>query len=335
MFGKAQKVFLVPGPGVWYSKRKAEKGEESIMKMFTLAGEAASRVAQGCMRIGSMAANELDRLIRQDLDLGINFFDHADIYGGNGACEERFGAFLGANPGLREKMLIQTKCGIREGTYDFSAEHILRAAEGSLRRLRVDTLDFLLLHRPDTLMEPEEVAAAFEKLHREGKVRHFGVSNHHPLQMELLQQAMPALPLKVNQLQFSLTNTTMIDAGINVNMENAGAVNRDGMVLEYCRLRGITIQPWSPFQYGFFEGPFIGSEKYPLLNRKLEEISARYGITPTGLAIAWILRHPAAMQPIIGSVRPDRMKEIARAAEVTITHDEWYELYKASGKTLP
>ena len=141
--------------------------------------------------------------------------------------------------------------------------------------------------------------------------------------------------IRINQLQFSLTNTTMIDAGLNVNMENAGAVNRDGSVLDYCRLNGITIQPWSPFQYGFFEGAFIGSDKYPELNRKLEEIAASYGVTPTGLAIAWILRHPAVMQPIVGSARPERMAEIARAANITITREEWYALYRASGKKLP
>ena len=305
------------------------------MKMFTLAGEQASRVAQGCMRIRDMSDEALDRLIKTDLDLGINFFDHADIYGSGGGCEQRFGEFLRANPGIRDKMLIQTKCGIRDGRYDFSREHILKSVDGSLQRLGVDSIDFLLLHRPDTLMEPDEVAEAFTQLHKAGKVRHFGVSNQHPLQIELLQQAMPDLPLTVNQLQFSLTNTTMIDAGINVNTENPWAVNRDGMVLEYCRLKHITIQPWSPFQYGFFEGVFLGSAKYPELNSKLEEIAARYDVTPTGMAIAWILRHPANMQPIIGSVRPERMTEIAKAAEVTITREEWYALYRASGKKLP
>lgn len=306
------------------------------MKNFILAGESASRVAQGCMRIQDLSEEALDRLLQTDLDLGINFFDHADIYGRGGGCETRFGGFLRSHPGLRDKMLIQTKCGIRGGTYDFSKSHILEAVEGSLKRLNTDYVDFLLLHRPDTLMEPEEVAEAFRSLKAAGKVRHFGVSNQHPLQMELLQQALGSeIPLVIDQLQFSLTNTTMIDAGLNVNMEHAAAVNRDGMVLEYCRLHGITIQPWSPFQYGFFEGPFIGSEKYPELNRKLSEIADRYDITPTGLAIAWILRHPARMQPVIGSVRPERMQEIAKAAEITITHDEWYELYKSTGKTLP
>ncbi len=304
------------------------------MKTFNLAGNTASRMAQGCMRIGDLTDQALDRLIKGDLDCGINFFDHADIYGG-GRCETRFGAFLRANPGLREKMLIQTKCGIRPGRYDFSKAHILEAVEGSLSRLGVDYVDFLLLHRPDALVEPEEVAEAFDALHQAGKARFFGVSNHNPLQIELLKRALGAHAIHIDQLQFSLTNTTMIDAGLNVNMENAGAVNRDGSVLDYCRLNGITIQPWSPFQYGFFEGAFIGSDKYPELNKKLEEISASYGVTPTGLAIAWILRHPAVMQPIVGSARPERMAEIARAADITITREEWYALYRASGKKLP
>lgn len=303
------------------------------MKMFTLAGDTVSRVAQGCMRIASMTDEALDRLILTDLEMGVNFFDHADIYGKDSACEIRFGEFLRRHPGVREKMLIQTKCGIRPGRFDFSKEHILRSVEGSLSRLGVETLDYLLLHRPDTLMEPEEVAEAFAQLKQEGKVRHFGVSNQHPLQMELLRQA--GAEVVINQLQFSMTNTTMIDAGINVNMEDNFAVNRDGMVLEYCRLKGVTIQPWSPFQYGFFQGSFIGSEKFPELNAKLEEIAARYDITPTGLAIAWILRHPAKMQPIVGSVRPERMAEIAKAADVTITREEWYALYLAAGKRLP
>ena len=304
------------------------------MKTFLLGGKTASRVAQGCMRISGMSPSGLDRLVKTDLELGINFFDHADIYGG-GLCEELFGNFLHANPGVRDRMLIQSKCGIRGGTYDFSKKHILQAVEGILTRLQTDHLDYLLLHRPDTLMEPEEVADAFDRLCQEGKVCSFGVSNQHSLQIELLQQALGQLPILIDQLQFSLTNTTMIDAGINVNMENAGAVNRDGMILEYCRLHHITIQPWSPFLHGFFEGPFIGSEKYPELNRKMEEVAARYNTTPTGIAIAWILRHPACMQPIVGSVRPERMTYIAIDADITIRHDDWYELYNASGKKLP
>ena len=305
------------------------------MKYFTLASMQASRVAQGCMRIGGMTANQIDTLIKTDLECGINFFDHADIYGG-GVCEEKFGTFLADNPSLRDSMIIQTKCGIKPGSYDFSAEHIRSCVEKSLNRLKVDYIDFLLLHRPDTLCEPEVVAEVFDQLFHEGKVRHFGVSNHNPLQIALLNKYLGGdNPIVINQLQFSLTNTTMIDSGLNVNMENGAAVNRDDSVLDYCRLHDITIQPWSPFQYGFFEGCFIDNPKFPKLNEVLGEVSARYGVTPTGMAISWILRHPAKMQPIVGSVSVDRIRQIAAASDVTITHDEWYELYRSTGKTLP
>lgn len=305
------------------------------MKYFTMASVNASRVAQGCMRIGGMTENQIDRLVKTDLECGINFFDHADIYGG-GVCEQKFGAFLAKNPSLRQQMLIQTKCAIKPGAYDFSKDYILSCVDKSLSRLGVDYVDFLLLHRPDTLCEPEEVAAAFDALYAAGKVRHFGVSNHNPMQIALLNKFLGEdNPIVVDQLQFSMTNTTMIDAGLNVNMENAGAVNRDGSVLDYCRLNDITIQPWSPFQYGFFEGTYIDNPKFPKLNAKLKEVASRYGITPTGMVIAWILRHPAKMQPIVGTITPERVQEIARGADVTITHDEWYELYCASGKTLP
>lgn len=304
------------------------------MKTFDIAGNKASRLVQGCMRIGGMDPQALDTLIKTDIENGINFFDHADIYGG-GRCEEVFGRFLAENKGYREKMLIQTKCGIKSGTYDFTKEHILEAVNGSLRRLGVDYVDFLLLHRPDTLVEPEEVAETFAQLKSEGKVRFFGVSNHNPLQIALLNKYLGENRVIINQLQFSMTNTTMIDSGINVNMENGAAVNRDDSVLDYCRLNDITIQPWSPFQYGFFEGAYIGSPKYPELNSALEKMAEKYGTTPTGMVIAWILRHPAKMQPIAGSTNHSRMKEMAAAADITITHDDWYFLYRASGKRLP
>lgn len=303
------------------------------MKYFELAGVQASRVAQGCMRIANLSGQELDTLIKQDLELGINFFDHADIYGG-GNCETRFGEFLNVNPSLRDKMLIQTKCAIKPGAYDFSKEHILASVDGSLKRLQTDHVDFLLLHRPDTLCEPEEVAEAFDTLQTQGKVLHFGVSNENPYQIQLLNKYLKE-KICINQLQFGLGHTTMVDAGLNVNMNHDPATNRDGGVLDFCRLNDITIQPWSPFQYGFFEGAFIGNPKFQALNEKLEEIAARYGITPTGLAIAWILRHPACMQPIVGSVNPGRLQEICAAADVTITRQEWYDLYCSTGKKLP
>ena len=303
------------------------------MKYFDLAGHRASRVAQGCMRITSLNPQQLDALVKSDLDMGINFFDHADIYGG-GECERIFGDFLKENPVLRDKMLIQTKCAIRPGSYDFSREHILSSVEGSLKRLGIETIDFLLLHRPDTLCEPEEVAEAFTMLRSQGKVRHFGVSNENPYQIQLLNRYLDE-KIMINQLQFGLGHTTMVDAGLNVNMNHDLAINRDGSVLDFCRLNDITIQPWSPFQYGFFQGAFIGNPEFRELNEKLEEIAAVYGITPTGLAIAWILRHPACMQPIVGSVNTGRLKEVCEASDVTITRQEWYALYCATGKKLP
>ena len=304
------------------------------MKYFEIAGVHSSRVSQGCMRISGLTAAQVDELIKTDLEGGINFFDHADIYGG-GVCEEKFGDFLKSQPGIRDKIVIQTKCGIKSGSYDFSKEYILSCTEQILKRLKTDYIDFLLLHRPDTLCGPEEVAEAFAKLHNDGKVRFFGVSNHNPMQTELLKKYLGNNRIYINQLQLSMTNTTMIDAGINVNMENGAAVNRDGSVLDYCRLNDITIQPWSPFQYGFFEGSYIGNPTYAELNAALKKTAEKYDITPTGLVIAWILRHPAKMQPIIGTVNISRIQEICKASDVTITHDEWYELYRASGKTLP
>jgi predicted oxidoreductase len=293
----------------------------------------ASEISLGCMRISDLTNQEISNLIRTALDEGINFFDHADVYGG-GKSEEKFSEALDMNSSLREQMLIQTKCGIRKGRFDFSKEHILQAVDGSLKRLRTDYVDVLLLHRPDALVEPEEVAEAFTILQDSGKVKYFGVSNQNPMQIELLSKFLKQKIL-INQLQLSITNTGMIDAGINVNMEINPSINRDGSILDYCRLKEITIQPWSPFQYGFFEGVFLDNEKFPELNQKINEIAATKGVTNTAIAIAWILRHPARMQPIVGTTNSDRLKDICKASEVTLTRSEWYELYLAAGNKLP
>jgi predicted oxidoreductase len=293
----------------------------------------ASEISLGCMRISDLTNQEISNLIRTALDEGINFFDHADVYGA-GKSEEKFSEALGMNLSLREQMLIQTKCGIRKGSFDFSKEHILQAVDGSLKRLRTDYVDVLLLHRPDALVEPEEVAEAFTILQNSGKVKYFGVSNQNPMQIELLSKFLKQKIL-INQLQFSITNTGMIDAGINVNMEINPSINRDGSILDYCRLKEITIQPWSPFQYCFFEGIFMDNEKFPVLNQKINEIAATKGVTNTAIAIAWILRHPARMQPIVGTTNPGRLKDICKASEVTLTRSEWYELYLAAGNKLP
>lgn len=290
-------------------------------------------IAVGCMRIGSLEIREAERFIETALELGANFFDHADIYGG-GRCEEVFAQAAHLSASRRERFILQSKCGIRKGMYDFSKEHILESVDGSLKRLHTEYLDVLLLHRPDALMEPDEVAEAFDLLERSGKVRHFGVSNQNPMQMQLLQKHM-SQKIVANQLQLSVTNTTMIGSGLNVNMENAAAVNRDGGVLDFCRLNDITIQPWSPFQYGFFEGVYLGNEKFPELNRTIDELAEKYGVTNTTIVIAWLLRHPAHLQPISGTMNPERLRQIAGGAELTLSREEWYQIYLAAGNQLP
>jgi predicted oxidoreductase len=290
-------------------------------------------VAVGCMRINSLEKNEAETFVQSALEQGANFFDHADIYGG-GTCEEIFAEAIHMNADIREKIILQSKCGIRKGMFDFSKEHILHSVDGILKRLNTDYLDVLLLHRPDALMEPEEVAEAFDTLERSGKVRHFGVSNQNPMQIQLLQKYVKQ-PLVANQLQLSITNANMISNGINVNMVNDSAINRDGSVLDFCRLNDITIQPWSPFQYGFFEGVFLGNEKFPELNQQIDEIAAKYEVSNTTIAIAWLLRHPANMQPVIGTMNLDRLKDCCKASEIHLTREEWYSIYRAAGNILP
>ncbi|PFP31053.1 aldo/keto reductase [Bacillus sp. AFS073361] len=290
-------------------------------------------VAVGCMRINSLEKKESEHFIQSALEEGANFFDHADIYGG-GVCEEIFADAIHMNADIRENIILQSKCGIRKGMFDFSKEYILESVDGILKRLRTEYLDVLLLHRPDALVEPEEVAEAFDILETSGKVRHFGVSNQNPMQIQLLKKFVKQ-PLVANQLQLSITNATMISNGINVNMENDSAINRDGSVLDYCRLNDITIQPWSPFQYGFFEGVFLGSEKFPELNQQIDEIAATYGVSSTTIAIAWLLRHPAHMQPVIGTMNIDRLKDCCKASDIQLTREEWYRIYRAAGNILP
>ena len=290
-------------------------------------------VAVGCMRINSLDSKDAEHFVRSAMEVGANFFDHADIYG-TGTCEEIFADAVQMDPQVRENLILQSKCGIRKGMFDFSKEHILNSVDGILQRLRTEYLDVLLLHRPDALVEPEEVAEAFDQLEREGKVRHFGVSNQNPNQIALLKKYVKQ-PLVANQLQMSITNTTMIDSGINVNMENDAAVNRDGSILDYCRLHDITIQPWSPFQYGFFEGVFLGNEKFPELNAKIDEIASKYDVSNTTIAIAWLLRHPAKMQPVTGTMNIERLQDCVKASEVHLTRPEWYEIYRAAGNVLP
>ncbi|MBQ2704024.1 MAG: aldo/keto reductase [Clostridia bacterium] len=289
-------------------------------------------VAVGCMRISKMSEKEASAFVNTALEKGANYFDHADIYG-DGESERVFGKAVASIN--REDLIIQTKCGIVRGKmFDFSYDHIVKSAEGSLKRLGTEYIDVLLLHRPDALMEPEEVARAFDELKASGKVRHFGVSNQNPYQMQLLQNSL-TMTLCANQLQFGIMHSSMVQSGINVNMYNDSAVNRDGGVLDYCRLNNITIQPWSPMQYGFFEGCFVDNEKFPRLNDTLAKLGEKYGVSKTTLAIAWILRHPAKMQPITGTTNLSRLQDCLDGAKVSLTREEWYEIYKAAGNLLP
>lgn len=294
----------------------------------------ASEVGLGCMRMADITEENAEKVIKTALELGINFFDHADIYG-NGKSEEIFSSAIKMNSTIREKMIIQTKCGIVPGVmYDFSKEHIINSVNNSLKRLKTDYVDTLLLHRPDTLMEPSEVCEAFSTLKKSGKVREFGVSNHTPMQIALLNKYLDN-KIKINQLQFGIMHTSMIDAGLNMNITNDASINRDGEILDYCRLNDITIQAWSPYQYGFFEGVFLNNDKFPKLNEKINELAEKYNVTNTTIATAWILRHPARIQTIVGSMNPERLKEIAMASIVNLTREEWYSIYMAAGNMLP
>ena len=289
-------------------------------------------VAVGCMRISNMSEKEASAFVNTALENEANFFDHADIYG-RGESERVFGKAVASIP--REDLIIQTKCGIVPGKmFDFSYDHIVESVDGSLKRLGTDYVDVLLLHRPDALAEPEEIAKAFDYLKESGKVRHFGVSNQNPYQIQLLQNSL-TMPLCANQLQFGIMHAPMVQSGINVNMYNESAVNRDGGVLDYCRLNNITIQPWSPMQYGFFKGCFVDDEKFPELNEVLAKIGEKYGVSKTTIAIAWILRHPAKMQPITGTTNIQRLQDCLDGAKVALTREEWYEIYKAAGNVLP
>lgn len=293
-----------------------------------------SNLVMGCMRIDALTPAELEKLTDTYLEAGVNYIDHADIYGG-GACEEAFGRLLERRPGLRQNICLQSKCGIRSGYFDFSEKYILESVDGILRRLHTDHLDVLLLHRPDALMEPEEVAAAFDRLEDAGKVRYFGVSNQNPMQIELLQSTVRQ-KLIINQLQMSLAHTPVIDSGMTVNMGIDQSVMRDGSIMEYSRLRGITLQAWSPFQKGFFEGVFLNDrEKYRVLNEKIDVLAAKYQVTPTAIAVAWLTRHPAKMQVVLGTTKPSRVREAVPGSELMLTREEWYGLYQAAGNRIP
>ncbi|WP_093052414.1 aldo/keto reductase [Salipaludibacillus aurantiacus] len=293
----------------------------------------AGEISLGCMRMDKLSAKEAAKVIDTSFEAGIDFYDHADIYGG-GNSEKVFAEALEMSSVSRDQLFLQSKCGIRKGFFDFSKEHILSSVDGILKRLKTDYLDTLLLHRPDTLMEPEETAEAFTQLKESGKVRYFGVSNQNPMQVELLQKYLKD-DLIINQLQLSIVHTPMIDAGLNVNMQNNPAIVRDSSILEYSRLKEMTVQAWSPFQHGMIEGVFVGNSDYPEVNAKLQELADKKGVTDSAMAIAWILRHPANIQPVIGSMNPERIKDISKASGVELSREEWYGLYRAAGNELP
>lgn len=293
-----------------------------------------SRIALGCMRIAGKSEEQVSELVHCALDEGINLFDHADIYGG-GKSEELFGSLLAKEPSLREKMVLQSKTCIRPGiSYDASKDYIISSTESILDRLHTDHLDILLLHRPDALMDMEEVAEAFSALKQSGKVRYFGVSNMNPYQIALIEKY-TGEKMIINQLQFSLAHAGMIDEGIHVNMDDPYAVNRDGDILNYCRLNDILIQCWSILNVDFVKGLFLDHPEYPKLNACLQKYADKYGVSKSAIATAWILRHPAHMQAIAGTTSPHHLKELCEADKVTLEHDEWYELYLAENKPLP
>jgi predicted oxidoreductase len=297
----------------------------------------ASAVILGLMRIGKMSDKEIRGLVEAALEAGINVVDHADIYGGTRHhCEARFGDAMQLSQADRERVIIQSKAGIREAYFDFSEEHLLRSVDGSLRALRTDYLDLFLLHRPDALVEPEEVASAFDKLQAAGKVRHFGVSNHSPGQIELLKTAVRQ-PLVVNQVQLSITHAPLIAQGLALNMAGLDqSVERTAGLLDWSRKEDMTLQAWSPFQKGFFDGTFVGDrESHPELNDALDEIAAAHSVTPTGIAVAWITRHPARMQVVLGTTKPERVRECVAGAGVELSRPEWYRLLQAAGQILP
>lgn len=295
-----------------------------------------SAIIQGCMRMPALNKEEAAEVIRTAYDCGINFFDHATCYGA-GDAEIRFSEAFPLTGLKREDIFIQSKCGLEfdRNEFDWSRDNILNAVDGILERLKVEYLDTLLLHRPDVLFDPEEVAEAFDILEKAGKVKWFGVSNLVPMQIELLKKYVKQ-DLIINQVQLSLEQSQLIDQALYMNNKTTEfSINRDGNVLDYCRLKDITIQTWSPLQFGMFGGSFIDNLDFPELNKALAEIADREGVSKAAVAIAWILRHPAKMQAIIGSMNPEHIKDACDAVKVSLSHHDWYALYLAAGKFLP
>ena len=266
----------------------------------------ASAIILGCMRMPALSVDQAEKMIQTAVELGVNFFDNATCYGQDGEAEKRFGDAFKQSGLKREDVIIQSKCGLRfeRNEFDWSKENILTSVDESLSRMKTDYLDALLLHRPDLIFEPEEVAEAFDILAKNGKVRYFGVSNVPPMELELLKRYVKQ-PLVFNQLQFSLEQSQLIDQPLYLNnLTTERSIDRDNGTVDYCRLNDITIQAWSPLQHGFFKGCFVDSPEFPEINKVLAELAEKYGVSKTAIAIAWILRHPAKMQAIAGTMNP-------------------------------
>jgi predicted oxidoreductase len=294
---------------------------------------AAQRLLLGCWRWHGLNTPQAAALLQSAMEAGIRFFDHADIYA-DGGSERLFGAALKHADIDRQQLYIQSKCGIRAGFYDSSKAHILNSVDGILQRLDCGYLDVLLLHRPDALMQPEEIAEAFSALAESGKVRHFGVSNFRPAQIDALQRALP-MRLAFNQLQFGLAHSALVDAGLQANTRFDGGLDRDGDALAHAQQQGLRIQAWSPLQFGFFEGNFLGHPDYAELNRALDELAQAYACQPGAIAIAWILRHPAGLQAVLGTSNSQRLRDLAESTRISLSREQWYGLYRAAGNRLP
>lgn len=319
-------------------KKNEKRGQEKMKTINVINGpQNVPVIIQGCMRMPALTNEEAAKVISTAYDQGVHFFDHATCYGENGAAETRFGEAFSLTGLKREEVVLQSKCGLcfDRNEFDWTKENILSSVDDSLRRLKTDYLDILLLHRPDVLYDPEEVAEAFDELEKAGKVKHFGVSNLVPMQIELLKKYVKQ-PLIFNQVQLSLEQSQLIDQALYMNNKSTDfSINRDGNLLDYCRLNDITIQAWSPLQYGMFGGTFVDHPDFPELNKVLATLAEREGVSKTAIALAWILRHPAKMQAIIGTMNPEHIKSACEASKVNLSHHDWYELYLAAGKFLP
>ncbi len=311
-----------------------------------------SRIAYGCMGIGGswddspLADETISKAIDSvsaALEGGINFFDHANIYA-RGKSEIVFSKVLQELKGIRDKIIIQSKCGIRfpgdpnpesPGRYDFSYKNIVESTNASLNRLGIEQLDILLLHRPDPLMQPEEVAKAFDELHKQGKVRYFGISNFNPGQMTLLQNSLD-YPLVVNQIEISLLHHHVFNDGILANQLSGKYAAATG-IIDHCMLNNIQVQAWSPVALGkIFNPPTDAESNVKKLSRKLIEYAEEKNTSVEAIALAWLLKHPAGIQPVIGTTKPERIINSCKADDIELTREEWYTLFTiARGNPVP